>query len=150
MPLSRSAATAFSSAAAERGISQRPKARNAARSSGAPLSAGSVPISSGFFLSLSQTMTRWSRRLSSASERCSAALRSAMRARSSAFSAAVRARSRIRKIADSSAAPMTPANIASCITSTVPTDSRERACVVSCACARPAASTDAAKRRAAA
>ncbi len=49
-PFSRSAATACSSAAAERGISQRPKARKAARSSGAPLSAGSVPISSGFLL----------------------------------------------------------------------------------------------------
>ncbi len=34
MPLSRSAATAFSSAAAERGITQRPKARKEARSSG--------------------------------------------------------------------------------------------------------------------
>ena len=120
MPLSRSAAMAFSSAAAERGISQRPKARNDARSSGAPLSAGSVPTSSGFFLSLFQTMTRWSRRLSSASERWIAALRSATRLRSSTFSAAVLARSRIRKIADRSAAPMTPANIASCITSTVP------------------------------
>ena len=48
MLLSRSASMALSSAAAERGISQRPKARKAARSSGAPLSAGSVPISSGF------------------------------------------------------------------------------------------------------
>ena len=91
-------------------------------------------------LSLFQTMTRWSRRLSSASERCSAALRSATRLRSSTFSAAVRARSRIRKIADRSAAPMTPANIASCITSTVPKENSVRASV-SCACARPAAST---------
>ena len=115
---SRRAAIAFSSAAAERGISQRPKARNAARSSGAPLSAGSVPISSGFFLSLFHTITRWSRRLSSASERWIAALRSATRPRNSRFSAAVLARSRMRKIAERSAAPMTPANTASCITST--------------------------------
>ena len=43
MPFSRSAVTAWSSAAAERGISQRPKARNEARSSGAPLSGGSEP-----------------------------------------------------------------------------------------------------------
>ena len=41
---------------------------------------------------------------------------------SSTFSAEVRARSRIRTMADSSAAPMTPTNTASCMTSTVLTD----------------------------
>jgi hypothetical protein len=140
MLLSRSAAMAFSSPAAERGITQRPKARKEARSSGAPLSAGSVPSSSGFRLSLFQTMMRWSRRLSSASERWMAALRSATRLRSSTFSAAVLARSRIRKTADRSAAPITPANIASCITSAVPKEKSVRAWV-SCACAKPAPST---------
>ena len=74
---SRSAITAWSSAAAERGVSQRPKARKAPRSSGAPASGGSVPTSSGFLWSLAHTTTRWSRRLSIASARCSDALRSA-------------------------------------------------------------------------
>ena len=61
---SRSANSAWSSAAAERGVSQRPKARKAPRSSGAPASGGNVPTSSGFLWSLAHTTTRWSRRLS--------------------------------------------------------------------------------------
>ena len=83
-------------------------------------------------------MTRRSRRLRRASERWTAELRSAIRPRSSRFSAAVRPRSRIRKTAEIRAAPVTPANIASCMTSTVLKESAESGDAASCASARPA------------
>ena len=99
--------TAWSSAAAERGVSQRPKARNAPRSSGAPASGGSVPTSSGFLFARPDDdalVAQVEHRLGALQRRvevgdsCRAAL----------FSSKVRARSRISQIAESSAAPMTP------------------------------------------
>ena len=87
---------AWSSAPAERGESQRPKARKSARSSGAPLSGGKAPSSSGLASLSDHTTTRWSRRLSRPSDRCRLALRSAMTARSSVFCLEMRPRSRIR------------------------------------------------------
>jgi hypothetical protein len=65
-------------------------------------------------------MKRWSRRLNSASARRSAVDRSPTRARSSTFSAAVRPRSRISQRAENIAAPVTPRNTASWMTSTTP------------------------------
>ncbi len=120
-PLSRRPASACSSAAAERGASQRPKARKAARSSGAPSPPAGRPRLRAAHRRDSHTTKRWSRVLLSASLRCSGAAHDRRRGRAdSTFSAAVRARSRISQIADRIAAPMMPTKTASWITSEAP------------------------------